>query len=356
MNLFESNTLKGEVVRNSFMRSGTWIAKADDEGYVTEELLNYYKKLVDVNLGLVTVGYGRVNEFERANKNMIGLYDDKFIDGLKELSSLFKDSETKVGIQIAMGGTQVYRTPITWELLSPSACDVKHKDGLGNEMTYHVKEMTVEQIEATIADFASAARRVKQAGFDYVQIHAGHGYFISQWMNPDKNKRTDAYGLDKSKYVVDLYNAIRKEVGEDYTVAIKLNSEEKPGDFSNHSAMLEMCQKLDELGIDLIEVSGNMPSRMKFDVDGESYFKEFAKAVKASVKTKVALTGGNKTFDNMTKVQAETNVDYIGLSRTLVSEVDLVKTWAQDPSHTPRCVSCNHCHRKINVCIFDVEK
>ncbi len=352
--LFEKNSIGNLELKNRFVRSGTWMRKATEDGELTEELVNEYRKLVEADLGLVVVGYARVNEFEKANNKMIGMYDDKFIEDLKSFTDMFHDNDTPVGIQLAMGGTQIhYQGDVDWDIMSPSKTTVTRKDEEGNEFTIEVPEMTKEDIDNVIKDFVHAARRVKSSGFDLVVLHAGHGYFLSQWMNPERNTRTDEYGIDPTKFIVELYNAVRKEVGEDFPISIKINSEEKIGDHSNHENMLKLCLKLDELGIDMIEVSGFAPSRNKVTVETESYFAEFAAKLKDTVKCVVMLTGGNKTYESIENVLQESNVDLIGLSRTLVSEPDLVSRWMKDSTIKSRCISCNHCHRNVYTCVFD---
>ncbi len=354
--LFESGKIGNLKLKNRFIRSGTWTALASEDGYVTEDLLSYYKKLAAGNLGMVVVGYARILEDERANNNMLALYDDKFIPGLRKLTQMFHEHGSMVGIQLAIGGTQIhYKGDVKWKIYAPSARKLETRvDSFGNELAYHANEMSKQEIEFIIEKYAKAAKRVKDSGFDMVQIHAGHGYFASQWMNPQLNQRTDEYGLDRSKFIVDLYKAIRANVGDDFTVAIKINSEENIGDFSNHQAMLQLCQKLDQLGIDLIEVSGAFPSRNKIKTTAEeSYFATFAGLLSKSVNCATMLTGGNKTFNNIEYTLKDSGVDFIGLSRTLVSESNLIDKWQQDEQYQPRCISCNHCHRVVNTCVFD---
>ncbi len=356
--LFEEVKIKGLVLKNRFARSGTWIAKATEEGELTEEFFDYYEKLAKANLGFATIGYARVMADERANSGMVGLWDDKFIPNLKKVTDKFHEHNTPVGIQIAMGGSQVhYRGEITWKVLAPSPVDLHpRKDKYGNKVVYKGNEITTEEIQTVINAFADAALRVKKAGFDMVQLHAGHGYFLSQWMNKELNFREDEYGQNRGKFILDLYDAVREKVGDDFVVGIKLNSEEKAGDHSNHDDMLQLCKALDEKGIDFIEVSGNFPSRPKVTVETESFFKDFAKKLTSVVNCTTMLTGGNKTFENIEKVLNETDVDIIGLSRPLISEIDLVEKWEKDSNHQSRCVSCNHCHKVINTCVFDVQK
>lgn len=352
--LFEQANIGNRQLRNRFIRSGTWMRKATDDGALTPELINEYRKLAEGNLGMVIAGYARVNSEERANNKMIGMYDDKFIPELQDFTKMFHDNGTAVGIQIAMGGTQVhYQGKVDWEIMSPSPATVTRVDENQSEYTIEVDAMNQVQIDQVITDFVNAARRVKAANFDLVQLHAGHGYFLSQWMNPELNRRTDEYGTDPSKFIVDLYQAVRNEVGADFPIGIKINSEEKIGDDSNHQTMLDLCIKLDKLGIDLIEVSGCAPSRTRISIENESYFASFASKLTPQVTCPVMLTGGNKTLSNIEDVVNKTNIDFVGLSRPLVSEPDLVQKWADDPEYKSRCVSCNHCHRKTYVCVFN---
>ncbi len=355
-NLFNKTKLGGLEVNNQFMRSGTWTELASDEGFVTNELMAAYKPLAEGNVGLVIAGYARVNQLERANNNMISLYSDQFIEGLQKFTSMFHQNNTPIGIQLAMGGSQIhYNGEIDWKVMSPSEGTTTYHNKKGETVTIEVEEMTQTDIEDTISDFVAAGKRAKASGFDIVQIHAGHGYFVSQWMNPEKNKRTDEYGTDKTKYVIELYIAMRAALGGDYPIGIKVNSEEQIGDYSNHLPMLELCKQLDQLGIDLIEVSGCSPSRNKIRVENESYFLDFATLLKQNVKTDVVLTGGNKTLSNINDIVNNTNINGIGLSRPLISEPDLIKNWANDNEYKMRCISCNHCHRKTYKCVFEGE-
>ncbi len=356
--IFEEVKIKDLTLKNRFARSGTWIAKASENGELTPEFFEYYEKVAKANLGFAMVGYSRVLEDERANNNMVGMWDDKFIPNLKKLTDMFHENNTPVGIQIAMGGSQIhYNGDITWKILGPSSTELPPRnDSYGNTVVYKSNEMTVEEIQETIKSFADAALRVKKSGFDMVQIHAGHGYFISQWLNPALNTRTDEYGQDKCKFIVDLYKAIRTAVGDDFKVGIKINSEENVGDHSNHELVLELCTTLDKAGIDLIEVSGAFPSRTKATNPEGAYFADFAKKLTSSVNCVTMLTGGNKSFEEIENVLNETNIDLIGLSRPLIAETDLVVKWENDSTHKAKCVSCNHCHKVTNVCVFELNK
>ncbi len=356
--LFDKVTFKDIELKNRFFRSGTWISKANEDGTLTKDFFEYYKNLAEAELGFVTLGYARVCEEDKANNGMTGLWDDKFIPDLKIVTDEFHKHNTFVAIQLAMGGTQVHYTgDITWKLLAPSKTELHPRlDSYGNKAVYTANEITKAEIDTVINKFAEAALRVKQAGFDMVQLHCGHGYFLSSWMNPEVNVREDEYGgstENRARFLIELYEAVRTKVGNDFKVGVKINSEEHESDFSNHNDMLYLCSELDKRGIDLIEVSGNNPSRTKVTLETESYYKEFAKKLKKEVNAIIVLTGGNKTFNNLEKMLNETDIDLIGLSRPLIAEIDLVKKWQKDSGHKAKCISCNYCHKVVNTCVFN---
>lgn len=351
--LFETVKFKNMELKNRFFRSGTWICQANEDGTLKKEFFEYYNNLAKADIGLVTLGYARVDENEKANAGMTGLFDDKFIDDLKLITDEFHKHGSKVGIQLAMGGAQVhYRGDITWKILAPSVVNVyPRKDAYGNKIVYLANEITKEEIKEVIEKFASAALRVKKAGFDMVQLHCGHGYFLSSWMDPKINKREDEYGQNRGLFLIELYEAVRNAVGEDFAIGVKINSEEEINDYSNYDAMLELCNELDKRGIDLIEVSGTVPSRTKKMNEEESYFRNFAE--KLNVNAMIVLTGGNKSFKNLEKLVNETEIDLIGLSRPLIAEMDLISKWKNDGDYVAKCVSCNHCHKVVNTCVFN---
>ncbi len=350
--LFESTDLNGLKLENRFVRSGTWMALAEETGEMTPELLAKYTELAEANIGMVICGYARVDQDERANNRMIGMFSDEVASTYKNLIKVFKANNTPVGIQLAMGGTQVhYQGDVTWPIYAPSPTEMTRQDASGNEVTYKVKEMSKEEIKNVIEKFADAALHVKELGFDLVQIHAGHGYFLSQWMNPSLNVREDEYGQDRGLFVKELYKAIRVAVGSDMKVAIKLNSEEEIGNHDNFDSMLKLCTELDNMGIDLIEVSGCAPSRNKRQ--GESYFSDFTTKLANLVNCKTMITGGNRTFKGLEQLVETSKVDYIGLSRPLISEPNLIKKWQVDQDYKSRCISCNYCHRQVYTCVFD---
>jgi 2,4-dienoyl-CoA reductase-like NADH-dependent reductase (Old Yellow Enzyme family) len=217
--------------------------------------------------------------------------------------------------------------------------------------------MTREDIEEVTAAFADAAVRARKAGFDAVQIHAAHGYLLSQFLSPFFNKRKDEYGSrieNRARLVVQVLRAIRKAVDADFPVFIKLNSEDfLPGGITVED-MLQTATMLEEAGIDAIEMSGgtflsgkNNPSRQGRPGSGEpeAYYEAAARRYKEKIRVPLILVGGIRTFETAEKLVNEGVTDYIALSRPLIREPDLVNRWKSGDRRPASCLSDSRCFK-----------
>lgn len=196
------------------------------------------------------------------------------------------------------------------------------------------KELSDDEIKEIIKDFAVAAKKVKDAGFTGVQIHAAHGYLVSQFLSPKHNIRSDKWGgplENRMRFLLEIYNAIREEVGLDFPIGVKLNS----ADFQKGEFTLDECKDvakaLDNAGIDLIEISGGTyeaPAMTGSEVkestrNREAYFSQFSKEIKNLIKCPVVVTGGFRSRDIMEKAILNKDTDMIGVARPLVVMPDL---------------------------------
>ncbi len=216
------------------------------------------------------------------------------------------------------------------------------------------KELTIKDIEELVGAFAAAAGRAKAAGFDGVQIHAAHGYLLSQFLSPAFNRRPDDYGgsiQNRSRIHVEILHAIRRVAGGDYPVLVKLNCR----DFTENGLTLEdsiiAAGLLADAGLDAIELSGGLltsrklsPSRPRIDSeDKETYFREELRAVKKQIRIPLILVGGNRSFEVVERLVAEGSADYISMSRPFICEPDLVARWQAGDRRKAACKSDNLC-------------
>ena len=211
--------------------------------------------------------------------------------------------------------------------------------------------------------FASAARRAKAAAFDAVQIHAAHGYLLSQFLSPYFNRRTDAYGGDaahRARLLLEVTAAVRGEVGDDYPVLVKMNAEDfLPGGLSVDD-MLRVAGMLEAEGVDAVELSGGtgLEQGLSFSRVGrpapgepEAYYEAAARRFKNEIGLPLILCGGIRTFETAERLVAESATDYISLSRPLIREPHLVARWRAGDAAPARCISDNGCFDPPEGCV-----
>jgi 2,4-dienoyl-CoA reductase-like NADH-dependent reductase (Old Yellow Enzyme family) len=213
--------------------------------------------------------------------------------------------------------------------------------------------MRLDEIRAVVAAFADAAARCKQAGADAVQIHAAHGFLLSAFLNPYFNKRTDAYGGNiecRARIVLEVYAAVRKAVGNEYPVWIKINCKDLTEPSINPTEFQWVCSELDKRCMDAIEVSGgamispqSAPAPLINKEEDEGYFAREALQVAGTVSASVISVCGYRTPDMIETWLNQGKIEAISLCRPLICEPDLVGRWERGDRKKARCVSCSKC-------------
>jgi 2,4-dienoyl-CoA reductase-like NADH-dependent reductase (Old Yellow Enzyme family) len=216
------------------------------------------------------------------------------------------------------------------------------------------KAMTQKEITDTVRSFGQAADRVKKAGCDAVEIHGAHGYLISQFLSPATNKRTDKYGgplENRTRFLFQVYRAVRKAVGKDFPVLIKLNCKDFVRGGLKETDALSIAKQLDKMGIDAIEVSGGVPAagplspaRLKIrKASDEAYFLPIAKKIKRQVSVPIILVGGIRSLASINDILESGQADCISMSRPFIREPHLIKRWKKGDRKKATCISCNKC-------------
>lgn len=342
--LFDKTKIKNMELKNRFVRSATWEGLANEDGHINEEINKVYEDLAKGDMGLIITSYSYILEDEQPNRNMLGIYDDSFIEDYKPLIDKVHSYDSKIMMQIVYGGSNTSYNVGERTILGPSSIPQISRGTVPCEMSK-------DDINNVIKAFVDAALRCKKAGFDGVQIHGAHGYLLSQFLDPYHNRRNDEYGgsiKNRSRLILEVYKAIREKVGEDYHVGIKINC----SDFRDSGASFDDCKyvvyELDKLGIDSVEVSGGDFRSFK----GESFFKDYASELANNVSCPIMLVGGNKTFKNMESVLNNTNIELFSICRPLICEPDLVSKFMNDVNYKHKCVGCNKCMSTDKLCIL----
>ena len=344
--LFDATEINGMALSNRFVRSATWEGMATEDGAPTDQLIDLMEKLSGGGVGLIISSASYVRPDGQSHPKMLGIYKDELIHKHKRMAEAVHKQGAKIVMQIHHGGFFA-NSKLTGQIaFAPSEVDGFAKSPR--------KRMSVENIQEVVEAFASAAKRAKESGFDGIQIMAGHGYLLSQFLSPTFNKRTDAYGgilENRARIVMEVMEKVRIEVGRNYPILVKINSEDFLKEGLTLDESLRVCVLLCEEGVDAIELSGGtwlsgdlIPSRKQINSpDQEAYFKEAAKSLKEKVSIPLILVGGVKSFQIADFLIEEGVADYISMCRPLIREPGLINQWKAGNFTKAACISCNKC-------------
>jgi 2,4-dienoyl-CoA reductase-like NADH-dependent reductase (Old Yellow Enzyme family) len=326
----------GAVLKNRLAKGAMTEGLATPDGVPTPALARLYQCWAEGGAGMLLTGNVIIDRdhLERPGNVVI---DKKPSAEMKAALKAWAKAGTVQGthlwMQISHGGRQtqalVNPTP-----KAPSAV----KLGLPGGQFGTPVPLTDDEIKDLIARFAIAAKAAKDAGFTGVQIHAAHGYLISQFLSPRSNQRTDQWGgslENRARFLMESVRAVRAAVGKDFPVSVKLNSADfQRGGFAFDES-LQVARWLEAEGLDLLEISGGSYEQPRMmDLEGmedvedqnvpastaarEAYFVDFAKAMKAELKTlPLMVTGGFRTRIAMDHALSTGAADLIGLGRPL---------------------------------------
>ncbi|VDM47703.1 unnamed protein product [Toxocara canis] len=319
-------------------RIATWNPKNEhSNGIPTERIYNLYEKWGNGGFGMILTGNVMIDRhhLESAGNMIIAKEIDSTErrQAFKRLASKMKSDGALAIVQLGHAGRQ---TPITINAQPFSASDIQLKvirqaTGFGVPTA-----LSTEQIKTEVIDrFVYAARYCQEAGFDGVQVHAAHGYLISQFMSPSTNKRIDKYGgspANRARIVLEIYDAIRQAVTDDFIVGVKMNSVEFQKDGLQADDAVKICELMDTAGFDFIELSGGTMELFAFahmresTKKKEAFFLDFAdEIIKRIRKSIIYVTGGFRTAQGMANAIKNGSTHGVGLGRPITQEPDLPK-------------------------------
>jgi 2,4-dienoyl-CoA reductase-like NADH-dependent reductase (Old Yellow Enzyme family) len=344
--LFESGRIGTMTLPNRFVRSATWEGMAADDGAVTPKLIKAMTDLAEGGVGLIISGHAFVSPEGQAGPWQLGMYKDEVKDGLKQMTDAVHAAGGKIVAQLAHAGHFAIKS-LTGQI-PHVASDF---EGLAKSPRH---ELTKDDIARLVRAFASAAGRAKDAGFDGVQIHSGHGYLLSQFLSPAYNRRDDEYGgaiENRARIHLEILAAIRQVVGKDYPVLIKINSEDCIENGLTREDSVAACKLLAEAGLDAVELSGGTltsgklsPSRSGITNETkEAYFQDAARALKKEISIPVILVGGVRSLNVAENIVNTGAADFLSMSRPFIREPGLINRWKSGDLRPALCKSDNLC-------------
>ena len=287
-----------------------------DAGYVTEELIAYYRDRAQFSApGLIILEHAFIAPAGRASAGQLSIADTKCVAGLTKLVQAIHKAGSAVFAQLNHAGSGA-EPEVQCKNLSASAVASPRKPESGVP-----REMTRAEILMTEADFVRASLRAVKAGCDGVEIHSAHSYLLNQFYSPLTNQRTDEYGPqtleNRLRFHLETVEAVRKAVGPDVPIALRLGGADYLPDGSTESDAVEACRMLEAAGVDLIDLSGGMCGYVRPEHSEPGYFASMSEKVKAAVDVPVLVTGGVKTIADAEQLLAEGKADLIGVGRAL---------------------------------------
>lgn len=347
--LFEETQINNMKLRNRFVRSATYEGIADEDGAATPVLVEMMKALAAGGVGLIISSHAYVSRAGQAGPWQLGAYKDDLMPGLRDMADAVHEAGGKIVLQLAHAGFHAHTGLTGQPAVAPSDPGI-------SKTPRHA--LHTEEIAAIREDFALAARRAKAAGCDGVQIHAAHGYLLSQFLSPHYNRRTDAYGgtaENRARAAVEVLRAIRAEVGENYPVLIKMNGRDFHENGLELKDSLQTAKMLEKNGIDAIELSGGLvinekylPTRKNIHTEAqEAYHEPEAIAFRKEISVPLILVGGIRSFPVAEGIVSRGTADYVAMARPFIREPDLVNRWKSENPEKSACVSDNQCFTGI---------
>lgn len=327
----------GTVLRNRIVKAAMSEGMADSRNHVTPRLIELYRRWGRSGAGLLLSGNIAADRWHLERPGNVVLEDESGLAALAEMAEAGKADGAEFWAQISHTGRQVMDL-INSAPLAPSAVELEVLRNSGYSFA-RPREMSEEEIETAISQFATAAALSKKAGFSGVELHGAHGYLISQFLSPRTNRRSDRWGgslENRARFLLKTIAAVRDAVGPNFPIGLKLNASDfLKGGFTN-AECLQVVRWLNSASLDLLELSGGSLEQPKVvgiavkdeGEDGrrestkqrEAYFIDFAASVRKVAEMPVMVTGGFRTAEIMNAAIENSELDLVGIGRPMIAD------------------------------------
>ena len=330
----------GVVLQNRIVKAAMTEHMADSSNHATSRHHNLYRAWAQSGAGLLLTGNVLVDRRyleDAGNVAIDGAQDAQALAALKKWAALGTENGTQLWMQINHAGRQS-PAHINIETVGPSSISQPAYMGRAFGKT---RGLTAEEIKSTIARYAYVASMARETGFTGVQIHGAHGYLVSSFLSPKSNQREDEWGgslENRSRFALEIIRAIRAKVGDDFPLALKLNSSDfQKGGFT-HEECLEVVGWLNNEKLDLLEISGGSyearawqgvaladPTVKQTTRAREGFFLDYARGVAKVAAMPLMVTGGFRDPQVMKQALRDGALDFIGLARPFCAGPDEIK-------------------------------
>lgn len=375
--VFEKTFIGAMQLKNRIIRSATHEGMSDKNGHPTKDLVEIYLGLAKGGAGAIITGYTAIQQNGKTLPNMRMFDNDRYIADYRLINSKIKKYETPVILQLAHGGSRTSSLITGEDVVGPSS-----KEN-GNQRI--CRELSESEIKQIIKNFIRAIQRAKQAEFDGVQLHAAHGYLLSEFLSPRSNKRADKWGkITKNRFriLAEIIQGAKDKVGN-YPILVKISAyDDWPGGMRIKEAV-KIAQLLQNVGCDAIEVScgpgvknsfysvrvRQIPKKFLFRFPGfkknllpsdekitlkpsfnckeyrplHNYNVSVAETIKRHVNIPVIVVGGIRKIKDIANIIEKGKADFVSMCRPFIIEPDIVNKFFFGIQNKSRCLDCGYC-------------
>ncbi len=376
--VFEETKIAGLTLKNRVFRSATHEGMGNEDGTPADELMSLYLKLAKGEVGTIITGLTAAQQSGRGSRNMRLFDSDEYIRHYTEINHKLQELDTPLILQLAHSGGLIDKEIKGLEPLGPS----KKKHVLFSTLA---RELSDTEIKEIVTNFALAAERAKLAGFSGIQLHAAHGYLLSEFLSPGANRRTDRWGGNTDKrfrILQEIIEQSRQRVG-DFPILTKFNAYDSQKNGMSLDEACRIAELFQQAGIDAIEVSCgtfddgfNSVRVPQIPVEGLLHLlpqiRDMSKVKKAAVKMAgstivkkheplynynvdaaaqikqhvdipVIAVGGIRRLADIEEIISEEKADYVAMSRPFIIQPDLVNKFKHDDQQQAKCINCGYC-------------
>ncbi len=376
-NVFKKSRIASIELNNRIIRSATFENLSDKDGRPTEKLANLYMRLAKGGAGAIITGLIGVHSKGRSSSRMCMLDSDAAVEDYRKINKMLKEYNVPLIAQFAHGGGQISGSASGGYNLAPS----KKFYTLSNKFSQVLSEDDIREI---IESFVDAIERAKKAGFAGAQIHAAHGYLLSEFLTGGLNRRKDKWGgstENRFRIVAEIMKGARERVG-DYPILAKFSAYDNLKNGIRGDEAVRLAVMFQDAGVDALEVScgandglntirapkvpseaiaaNTLPIKFKSAIMNglvkkviplavkryeplHNYNVDIAAKIKQSVDIPVMVVGGIRNINDISAIIDEKKADYVSMCRPFIIEADIVNKFKSGKQETSKCIDCCYC-------------
>lgn len=306
-------------LRNRIVMPPMASGRAGPDGHATENHVEYHRLRAAAGTALVIVEHSYIHPIGRFNEGQLGVHEEGCVPGLTPVAAAIRAAGAVSCLQLAHAGASGTPAVPGRRPMGPSA--VPHPYGKGEVPD----AMTLDDVAATVRAFGDAADRAARAGFEAVEVHAAHGFLLSQFLSPLTNRRGDRYGgseENRGRLHCEVVAEVRRRVGSRVAIFIRLGADDETPGGLTVDATCRLAPRLVEAGIDLLDVSGGLQGARPAWHTGQGWFVKYAAALKRVVGVPVIAVGGITEPSFADAIVREGQADLVAIGRAMLKDAN----------------------------------